>query len=123
MTTYSFVVDAYEVLSMKPELATLLQAMERQVADHGAVSGDVLAQCRARVAHLRGLAPAVVTEVDAPSAHVCVDYAEQFALDAHGVTDAQAAAVVEAIGSDGLVVLTSALALWEAMMRIERTLG
>lgn len=112
------------MLVAKPELLELLHAMEREVLAHPAVPANVLERCRVRVAQLFGLEPSLPAEGDLdPGASACVVYAEQFVLDVHSVTDAHAAAVTDAIGSDGLVVLTSALALWEATMRIERTLG
>src|SRR5262245_30789352 len=53
----------------------------------------------------------------------CLAYAEQFVLDAHGVTDAQAAAVTAHLGAAGLVALTEALALFEGFARFRQLLG
>jgi alkylhydroperoxidase family enzyme len=53
----------------------------------------------------------------------CLAYAEQFVLDAHGVTDAQAADVTEHLGAAGLVALTEALALFEGFARFRQVLG
>ncbi len=53
----------------------------------------------------------------------CLAYAEQFVLDAHGVTDAQAAAVTGHLTVPGLVALTEALALFEGFARFRQVLG
>src|SRR5262245_48142384 len=53
----------------------------------------------------------------------CLAYAEQFVLDAHGVTDAQAADVTARLGASGLVALTEALALFEGFARFRQVLG
>src|SRR5262245_41748697 len=53
----------------------------------------------------------------------CLGYAEQFVLDAHGVTDAQAAEVTAHLTAAGLVALTEALALFEGFARFRLILG
>jgi alkylhydroperoxidase family enzyme len=53
----------------------------------------------------------------------CLAYAEQLVLDAHGVTDAQAAEVTAHLTAAGLVALTEAVALFEGFARFGQILG
>jgi alkylhydroperoxidase family enzyme len=53
----------------------------------------------------------------------CLGYAEQLLLDASGVSDDQAAEVVDAVGEGGFLVLTYACGLFETTQRAERLLG
>jgi hypothetical protein len=53
----------------------------------------------------------------------CLEFAEQFVLDPHGISDAQAAAVSAHLGARGLVALTEALALFEGFSRVQAMLG
>lgn len=52
----------------------------------------------------------------------CLKLTEQYVLDVHGITDKQVAEVAEAIGSDGVVTLTTALATWEISHRFDNAL-
>ena len=47
----------------------------------------------------------------------CLRFAEQFVLDAKGITDADAAAVVSALGEAGTVALVEALAIFDGFSR------
>lgn len=47
----------------------------------------------------------------------CLRFAEQFALDAKGITDADAAAVVAALGDAGTVAFVEALAIFDGFSR------
>jgi alkylhydroperoxidase family enzyme len=48
----------------------------------------------------------------------CLRMAEQFVLDAHGITDADTAAISAELGSPGLVAVTNAVALFDYLDRI-----
>lgn len=52
----------------------------------------------------------------------CLELAEQYVLDVHGITDDQVAGVSEAIGPDGVITLTTALATWEISHRFDNAL-
>ncbi len=52
----------------------------------------------------------------------CLKLAEQYVLDVHGITDEQVTEVAAAIGSDGVVTLTTALATWEISHRFDNAL-
>jgi len=47
----------------------------------------------------------------------CLRFAEQFVQDAHAITDADAAAVVEALGDSGMVAFVEALAIFDGFSR------
>ena len=53
---------------------------------------------------------------------VCLGLAEQYVIDVHGITDAQVAEVEQHIGPDGVVTLTTALAIWEVTHRFDNAL-
>ena len=53
----------------------------------------------------------------------CLGFAEQFVMDPHGISDAQAAEVSAHLGPAGLVGLTEALALFEGFARFRLILG
>lgn len=52
----------------------------------------------------------------------CLKLAEQYIIDVHGITDEQVTEVTTAIGSDGVVTLTTALATWEISHRFDNAL-
>jgi alkylhydroperoxidase family enzyme len=58
-----------------------------------------------------------------PGERACLAFAEQFVLDPHGVTDAQAAAVLAHLGAPGMVALTQALGIFEGFTRLRMILG
>jgi len=51
-----------------------------------------------------------------------LEVAEQFAVDVHGVTDAQFAALVEGVGPKGAVALTTGLGLFDGQSRMRLAL-
>lgn len=52
----------------------------------------------------------------------CLSLAEHYVIDVHGITDAEVAEVESHIGSDGVIALTTALALWENTHRFDNAL-
>ncbi len=52
----------------------------------------------------------------------CIAFAEQYVIDIHGVTDEQVHDLATAIGNDGVVTLTTALAAWEITHRFDNSL-
>lgn len=52
----------------------------------------------------------------------CLLLAEQFVLDVHGVTDEMVDGVSNHIGPDGVITLTTALAMWEVTNRFDNAL-
>jgi len=51
-----------------------------------------------------------------------LEVAEQFAVDVHGVTDVQFAALVEGVGPKGAVALTTGLGLFDGQSRMRLAL-
>lgn len=56
------------------------------------------------------------------AAKACLGLAEQYVIDVHGITDAQVADVEGHIGADGVVTLTTGLAIWEISHRFDNAL-
>ena len=56
------------------------------------------------------------------AAKACLGLAEQYVIDIHGVTDQQVAEVEGHIGPDGVITLTTALAVWENTHRFDNAL-
>lgn len=57
-----------------------------------------------------------------PTTRLCLRLAEQYVIDVHGITDELVAELGEAIGADGVVTLTTALATWEISHRFDNAL-
>ncbi len=55
-------------------------------------------------------------------AKACLGLAEQYVIDIHGVTDRQVAELEGLIGPDGVITLTTALAVWENTHRFDNAL-
>jgi len=132
-----------DLLALHPELA----ADHHRVLDevwHASVDAQILELCRLRTATILGnrrawdepRSPAAVqagldeTLVDAlaqwpthpgfdSTTKVCLALAEQYVIDVHGISDAQVAEVEQAIGADGVITLTTALATWEITHRFD----
>lgn len=135
-----------ELLALHPELA----ADHHRVVDefwNASVDARILELCRLRMATILGntrawdepRSPAAIAAgldeslVAAladwpthpgfdPATKVCLGLAEQYVLDVHGISDAQVADVEQAIGADGVITLTTALATWEITHRFDNAL-
>ena len=135
------------VFGLRPDLYADYRAFLAALWGRESVGPVVLELCRLRIAQLleceselrlryeparaAGLAESKIALLDRwPTApeftdaeRACLGYAEQFVLDAHGVTDAQAAEVTAHLTAAGLVALTQALALFEGFARFRQILG
>lgn len=121
-----------------PTLAAAVAAYEplldAAIARAG-VSPAVLELCRLRIAHLIGsdpdrtpaLAPSAGkgghpartgTPVDGPEEGEVLAFAEQFTVDARGVSDADTGPLRTKVGEEGLLALTIALGIIEAQQRL-----
>src|SRR5262245_20219869 len=134
-------------LGLRPDLCADYRAFVALFWERGPVGAVVLELCRLRVAQLlrcdgelrlryepartAGLDEGKIAQLERwPTApeftaaeRACLAYAEQFVLDAHGISDAQAAAVTSHLTPAGLVALTEALALFEGFARLRLVLG
>lgn len=132
-----------ELLDLRPALAIEHRAVLDAVWS-GPVSSRTLELCRLRTAMLLGnriglgeRTPHVddldettigaiagwpsddrFSEVD----RACLALSEQYILDVHGVTDELVDRATDSVGADGVVTLTTALALWELTHRFDTAL-
>jgi alkylhydroperoxidase family enzyme len=112
-------------LAGRPDLLSKIDRLFAVVED-GRLDPAILDLCRKRVGtllrcpnHAGPIPPR--SEMD-PRQLACVDFAELFVLDHHGITDAQAAEVIRHLGDAEMVVLTTALAVYDGFCRFEQTL-
>ncbi|MCU1343765.1 MAG: hypothetical protein JWL70_31 [Acidimicrobiia bacterium] len=127
-----------QVVNHRPDYADALRRVEAAIWHQELVDTELLQLCQRRIAQLlrhRSSADPGATElVDAVSSwptdprfsdrhRVCLAYAEQLLIDAEGVTDQQAAAVVDALGEGGFMVLTYACGFFETRTRADLVLG
>lgn len=105
---------------LRPELFADYQAFEQAV--RGAVEPRLLALCGARVGYLLGARETAI-EPETDGERACLRLADKFVLDPHGVTDADAAAVVAHLGPAATVALVEALALLDGFTRFRLILG
>lgn len=135
-----------ELLALHPGLAADHQAVLEAVWQ-GPVDPQILELCRLRMATL--LANTIAwTEPRSPQAvaagldesligalsswstnpdfdaatRACIGLAEQYVIDVHGITDQQVAELEEHISADGVVTLTTALAIWDLTHRFDNAL-
>ncbi len=134
-----------DVLALRPELAADHEALLDSIWDH--LDPVLLELCRIRMAKLLGaqaaqtersaravaagltedlvaLLPAWPEDPAFTDAHrAALAFTEQLVIDHHGVTDAHVAALESALGRDGVVVLTTALGVWDNQHRLDNALG
>jgi AhpD family alkylhydroperoxidase len=135
------------VFGLRPELFEAWRAFRGAFWERRLVDPVILELCRLRVAALHGCRAELAARTPAareagvdeariaalgdwatdprfgPGERACLRFAEQFVLDAHGVTDADAAAVTAALGDAGAVALVEALALFDGFCRFRLVLG
>lgn len=114
-----------------PEAYAAYRELEAQLWDAG-LDRAMLERVQARIATMVGDAEGADPVRAAEAAHAAalgaadraaLAFAEQYVLDAHGVTDACCAAVVDAFGEPGAAALTMAVAVFEATSRFRVALG
>ncbi len=135
-----------ELLALHPMLAADHQRVLDEVWG-STVDAQILELCRLRTATIlgntrawdeprspaavqAGLDESLVTALaewpthagfDAPT-KLCLGLAEQYVIDVHGISDEQVTEVEQAIGADGVITLTTALAAWEITHRFDNAL-
>jgi alkylhydroperoxidase family enzyme len=134
-----------ELLGLRPELAAEHQRLLDSIWEH--LDPVLLELCRLRMATLMGATSARAERSPAAGAagitedligrlpawpgdpafsdahRTALAFTEQLVVDHHGVTDDHVAALEAAIGADGVVVLTTALGVWDNQHRIDVALG
>jgi alkylhydroperoxidase family enzyme len=135
------------VIDLRPEYGAALRAVESALWAQDAIDPVALELCRLRIAQLlrctdafaertpiavaAGLDDDMVSVLPRWSTderfdarqRACLGYAEQLLIDAQGVTDEHAAAVIAAIGEGGFLVLTYGCGLFETTQRARLVLG
>ena len=134
-----------EVLALRPELAVEHRRLLDAIWDEG--DPVLLELCRLRMAKLLGAVAAQAERspaaLDAGFTEELVDrlpawprdpcftdahraalaFTEQFVVDHHGTTDDHVAALENELGPEGVVVLTTALGVWDNQHRLDNALG
>jgi alkylhydroperoxidase family enzyme len=134
-----------ELLDLRPELANDHRVILESIWQ-GPVRARTLELCRLRMATL--LAADVALQERTPEAmndgldeatvqalpqwaiddrfteadRACINLAEQYVIDVHGVSDAMVSRVTDAVGSEGALTLTTAMAMWELTHRFDNAL-
>jgi alkylhydroperoxidase family enzyme len=134
-----------DLLALRPELAAAHDALLDSIWD--AADPIVLELCRLRMAKLMGAGVAQAERSPAAVAAGLTDdlvgrlprwpedpaftgahraalgFTEQWVIDHHGITDDHVATLTEALGAEGVVVLTTALGVWDNQHRLDGALG
>lgn len=114
-----------EALAGRPDLRSGIDKLFALVED-GRFDPVILDLCRRRVGtllrcpnHAGPIPPRAQLDVRQLA---CVDFAEAFVLDHHGITDEQAALLTRHLSDAETVALTTALAIYDGFCRVERTI-
>jgi hypothetical protein len=111
-----------EVLDLIGGAGGALRELYASVWDAG-VDPAVLTACRAAIEATIGTGARDAAEEAGAATRAAVMFAEQFAVDAHGVTDAQAAVLHEHFTDEQLAALTTAVATFDAIARVRAVLA
>ena len=111
-----------DVWDLIPEAGAALRALCASLFDAG-VDAALLERCRARAESLvTGRGGGDDDAVDDATA-AALGFVEQYVLDPHGVTDAQALALHGFFSDEQLAALTTAVATFDALARVGAVLG
>lgn len=133
------------MLALRPELAAEHGRLLDAIWDHG--EPVLLELCRLRMAKLMGAAAARAERSPAAVAagiteelierlpgwpedprftdahRAALAFTEQYVVDHHGITDDHVRDLAAALGNEGVVVLTTALGVWDNQHRLDGALG
>jgi alkylhydroperoxidase family enzyme len=136
-----------DIVGAHADYAAALRDIDDALWAQDLVSPVVLEMCRLRIAQILGCAAALERRTPQATAagldetlvaslarwtaasgfdsrtRTCLEYAEQLLIDAQGVGDEQAQAVIAEIGEAGFLVLTYACGLFETTQRARLVLG
>ena len=114
-----------EGLAGRPDLRAGIERLFAVVED-GRFDLEILQMCRKRVATLlrcpNHAGPVPPRDQLSGRQLACIDFAELFVLDHHGISDDQATEVTRHLSDAEMVALTTALAIYDGFCRFERTL-
>ena len=122
-------------LAGRPLLAQKFQHFQNAFHEEGVLDARLLELCRARIDALHGLKPSTLLDADSRQQIAAGQFdsfthleqqalgaAEQLAIDAHGVTDAQVAELNAALGEAATVSLLTAASMHDASIRLQQVL-
>jgi alkylhydroperoxidase family enzyme len=136
-----------DIVDADADYAAALRDIDDALRAQDLISPVVLEMCRLRIAQILGCAAALERRTPEATAagldetlvaslarwtaasgfdsrtRTCLEYAEQLLIDAQGVGDEQAQAVIAEIGEGGFLVLTYACGLFETTQRARLVLG
>ena len=127
-----------DLLQGRPELAARFGYFQAAFVDQQLVPERLLEICRTRIDALHNMPPEPTQTLSSDDAALVRDgnfstlsvteaaalfLAEQLAIDAHGVNDAQVSKLSQALGEPGTVTLLTAVALFDANARMLRVLA
>jgi alkylhydroperoxidase family enzyme len=116
------------LLADRPDLAARWGHLNAGITDEPPLPLAALVAAKSRVAELLGATwlgadgPPETDELDETLRRDVVGLAELFVIDVRAVTDDDIASLVERIGAEGVVHLTTALAVWDGIHRMAVTL-
>jgi len=111
-----------EVLDLIPGAGEALRELYASLWDAG-VDPAVLDACRTAIESAIGTRPHDGARGADAATQAAVMFSEQYVVDAHGVTDAQAAGLHEHFTDDQLAALTTAIATFDALARVRAVLA
>jgi alkylhydroperoxidase family enzyme len=115
--------DINDLLALRPTAAARLSELEQSLWD-GGIDPTIVELVRTRVGQLLGL-PGGPVDPTARSEReqAAIDFAEQYVLDPHGITDQQTAALHRLFSEPELTALTFCVAVYDALARAAIVLG
>ncbi len=123
-----------DAAALRPAYGAALYEVLAAVWEQGVIDAPTLDLCRLRIGHLLGAAPVPIRADPELAAalprwptderfdarlRTVLGYAEQVLFDAQEVSDEQAREVIDAVGEEGLLVLTYACGIFETTQRAD----
>ncbi len=109
------------VVNHRPAYAAAMRDVEAAIWAQDVLEPEILEVCRQRIAQLLGSEERAdgvhATRAFTDRERTCLDFAEQVLIDAQGVTDDEAARVIESVGEGGFLVLLYACGFFETTER------
>jgi hypothetical protein len=116
-TTVAGDTDLDRVFGLRPDAYARFRELLRLLPD-GGIDTTTLDACRDRIEALLRFEPDPTTARDlTPAQRAAVDYAEQYALDPHGLRDADFEALHDHYDDARIATLTLAVAMYDAQAR------
>jgi alkylhydroperoxidase family enzyme len=121
--TWLAVEPGTEVLDLTPGLGDSVRALYASLWGEAGLDATVLERCRAAVEATLGTGAREDGDDADVATTAAVRFSEQYVVDAHGVSDAQAAVLHEHFTDPQLAAFTTALATFDALARVRAVLS